>query len=457
MTERWYFRQMSRRFASLPEPIASVADRRAKGKQLRDKVHRSDHGACALRHDRPDPLALFQGEITARRADLLPIRWGRMAASPFACFRGTAGVMAFDVGRHPSAGLDVQLTGDAHLLNLGAYAAPDGHLVFDLNDFDHACRGPFEWDLKRLAVSFVLAGREAGQHEGGCRDAATVMVASYRTSLERFAQMRVLELARYEITPGSSQRGLSPVFDKAARDTPSRLLKKVTEPDGTGRARFRAEPPILRPLVEAEVSDVLSGLAAYRDSLGAGRQQVLDAYRLHDLAFRVVGVGSVGVDAYLILLYGNGAEDPLFLQIKQVDGCCWEPYLPGYKIDHHGRRAAEAQARTQTVSDPFLGWTRIAGKDYLVRQWSDHKASIAVETLTGRSLLDYAELCGEVLAKSHARTGDAAMLAGYCGSGDHLDQAIAKFASWYADRAEQDHARLKKAIAGGELTAVHGL
>jgi uncharacterized protein (DUF2252 family) len=448
---------MSRRFASLPEPIASVADRRAKGKSLRDKVHRSEHGTCTLRHDRPDTLELFNGEIAGRRADLLPIRWGRMAASPFACFRGAAGVMAFDLGKHPAAGVDVQLTGDAHLLNLGAYAAPDGHLVFDLNDFDHACRGPFEWDLKRLAVSFVLAGREAGQHGGDCRDAATVMVASYRTSLERFAQMRVLELARYEITPGSAQRGLSPVFDKAARDTPSRLLKKVTEPDGNGRARFRLEPPVLRPLAEAEATAVLAGLATYRDSLGAGRQQVLDEYRPHDLAFRVVGVGSVGVDAYLVLLYGNGAEDPLFLQIKQVDCCAWSPYLTCSVPDHHGQRAAEAQARTQTVSDPFLGWTRIAGKDYLVRQWSDHKASIDPASLTGRSLLDYAELCGEVLAKSHARTGDAAVLAGYCGSGDHLDQAIAKFAVWYADHTERDHARLCKAIKNGELTAIHGL
>lgn len=435
--------------------MGAVADRRAKGKLLRDKVHRSEHGLCSLRADRPDTLALFRDEITHRRAELLPIRWGRMAASPFACFRGTAGVMAFDLGKHPVAGLEVQLTGDAHLLNLGAYAAPDGHLVFDLNDFDHACRGPFEWDLKRLAVSFVLAGREAGQHESGCRDAAMVMVASYRTSLERFAAMRVLELARYEITPGSSQRGLSPVFDKAARDTPSRLLKKVTEPDGGGRARFRAEPPILRPLTEAEATAVVGGLAAYRDSLGAGRQQVLDAYRPHDLAFRVVGVGSVGVEAYLLLMYGNGPEDPLFLQIKQVDGCCWAPYVSSGVPDHHGRRAAEAQARTQTVSDPFLGWTRIAGKDFLVRQWSDHKASISVASLTGRSLLDYAELCGEVLAKSHARTGDAAMLAGYCGSGDNLDQAIGKFAVWYADQAERDHARLRKAITAGELQAVN--
>jgi uncharacterized protein (DUF2252 family) len=448
---------MSRRFANLPEPTASVADRRAKGKALRDKVHRSDHAACALPADRPDTLALFRDEIAHRRAELLPLRWGRMAASPFACFRGTAGVMAFDLGRHPVAGLDVQLTGDAHLLNLGAYAAPDGHLVFDLNDFDHACHGPFEWDLKRLATSFVLAGREAAQHESGCRDAATVMVASYRTSLERFADMHVLDLARYEITPGSSQRGLSPVFDKAARDTSARLLKKVTEPDGTGRARFRAEPPVLRPLDEAEATAVLGGLAAYRESLGAGRRQVFDAYRVYDLAFRVVGVGSVGVDAYLLLLYGNGPEDPLFLQIKQVDSCCWQPYLPSSVGDHHGRRVAEAQARTQTVSDPFLGWTRFDNKDYLVRQWSDHKASIEVASLTGRSLNDYAELCGEVLAKSHARTGDAAMLAGYAGSGDHLDQAISKFAVWYADQAERDHARLRKAIASREVEAVSGL
>jgi uncharacterized protein (DUF2252 family) len=377
-----------------------------------------------------------------------------MAASPFACFRGSVGIMAFDLAPVPVSGLNVQLTGDAHLLNLGAYAAPDGHLVFDLNDFDQACHGPFEWDLKRLAVSAVLGGREAGQRNGACRDAALGLVESYRTSLERFAEMRVLELARYEITPGSTQRGLAPVFEKAARDTSKRLIKKATEPDGD-RVRFRNEPPILRPATEAEAQLLVAAFAEYRESLGAGRQQVLDAYRPYDFGFRVAGVGSVGVDSYLVLCYGHDASDPLFLQIKQVTECVWQRFVKDTtEVSHNGRRAAEAQARTQTVSDPFLGWTRVGTKDCLVRQWSDHKASIAIDMLRGRALLEYAELCGEVLAKAHARTGDAAMLAGYCGAGDNLDQAVANFAMAYADQAEADYARLTKAISVGELEAV---
>jgi uncharacterized protein (DUF2252 family) len=444
---------VSPRLSAIPTPIAPIAERRASGRALRDKLRRSEHAPNVPRPDRPDALELFRDEAAHRRGELLPIRWGRMAESPFACFRGSAGVMAFDLAPLPVAGLEVQLTGDAHVVNLGAYAAPDGHLVFDLNDFDHACRGPYEWDLKRLATSVVLAGREAGQREGACRDATAALVAAYRDALDRFAELTVLELARYEISPGRSQ-SLAPIFAKAARDTPKRLFKKATEPDGE-RARFRAEPPVLRPLDPVEAERVLAALPDYRDTLGAGRRQVFDAYRPHDLAFRVGGVGSVGVDSYLILFYGNGAADPLFLQIKEVGRSCWERYLPAMPGEsHQGRRAAEAQARTQTVSDPFLGWTRVGDTPCLVRQWSDHKASIDVEMLNGRALGAYAELCGVVLAKAHARTGDAAMLAGYCGNGDNLDQAISKFAVSYADQAERDYERLVRAIASGELQAV---
>jgi len=404
----------------------------------------------------------LKAAVAGRRADLLPIRWGRMAASPFGFYRGATALMAADVGPLPTCGLEVQVCGDAHLLNLGAYAAPDGHLVFDLNDFDETCRGPFEWDLKRLAASLVVGGRYAGHKDITCAGAVRSMVQAYRQDLGRFAKMRVLELARYELTPRFAKKPLAPIFRQAARNTPQQLLKKATTPDAEGFARFQNKPPLLTHLKAAEAGAVLASLIAYRSTLGPGRQQVMDAYKPRDLAFKVVGTGSVGVDVYLILLYGNGANDPLFLQIKGEDPSCWKPYLKhanGYSkaYPHQGRRTAEGQFRTQTVVDPFLGWTQIGGKDFLVRQWSDHKASVNVSMLADGAIHNYAVFCGEVLAKAHARTGDAAMLAGYCGTSDRLDEAMATFAIAYADQTEADHARLRKAIKDGKLRAIEGI
>jgi uncharacterized protein (DUF2252 family) len=356
----------------------------------------------------------------------------------------------------------VQVCGDAHLLNLGAYAAPDGHLVFDLNDFDETCRGPFEWDLKRLAASFAVGGRDARHKDRDCATAIRSMVRAYREGLSRFAEMRVLELARYEITPQAANRPLAPIFRQAARDTPQQLIKKATEPTGDGYARFQCKPPLLEPLEAAVAQAVLAALPSYGSTLSPGRQQVLDAYTASALAFKVVGTGSVGVDVYLVLLYGNGPRDPLFLQVKEEDPTCWRPYLKSaaaYEVayPHQGRRTAEGQFRTQTVADPFLGWTQLSGKEFVVRQWSDHKASVNAGMLKDDAIHDYAVLCGEVLAKAHSRTGDAAMLAGYCGAGNRLDDVISEFALAYADQTEADHARLRKAIKNGKLKAVEGV
>ncbi len=435
-----------------PTPWPSIDERRERGKKLRDSRPRSALAEWAPAPDRPDVVELMRREVVQRPAELLRLRWERMTASPFACFRGAVGVWAFDVGPRPAIGLDAQLCGDAHLLNLGAYSAPDGHLVFDLNDFDHTCRGPVEWDLQRLAVSIVLAGREASQRESACHDAVAGMVASYREAVGQFAEMSAIDVARFEISPASGRRPLAPIFARAARENAAKRFKKATAPDPDGgRAEFRDEPPILRRLTDADVDRVLVALSEYRTTLGAGRQQLLDAYRPHDVASRVQGVGSFGVSCWLVLLYGTGPDDPLFLQVKQVDACAWTPWLPALTPPHHGQRAAEGQARTQTVSDPFLGWTQVGDAQCLVRQWSDHKASCEVDTLTGRALEDYAELCGHVLAKAHARTGDAAALAGYCGTGDNLDVALARFALAYADQAEADHGRLIAASRAGAL------
>jgi uncharacterized protein (DUF2252 family) len=424
-------------------------------------VPRSLHGEWTIDRERAGFLAALAASVSGRRADLLPIRWGRMAASPFGFFRGAASLFAADVGPLATCGLEVQACGDAHLLNLGAYAAPDGHLVFDLNDFDETCRGPFEWDLKRLAASIVVGGRHAGLGDGACARAGSAMVRSYREALGRFAPMRVLALARHEISRRSGRRPLAQIFARAARNTPAQLLARVTERTRDGRARFRTERPLLRRIEPAASLPVLAALGPYRETLGLGRQQILDRYEAADVAFKVVGTGSVGVEVYLVLLYGNGPDDPLFLQLKEEDASCWRPFLgaagDGRDRPHQGRRAAEGQLRTQTVADPFLGWTRIGTKDFLVRQWSDHKASLDVRLLDPDTIAEYAALCGEVLAKAHARTGDAAMLAGYCGRGDALDRALARFALAYADQAEADHARLRKAIRAGRLRAVEGV
>jgi len=441
-------------------PWASVRERYAKGKALRSRLPREEQGAWKP-VDRGELVDRIVASVAGRRRALLPIRWKRMAASPFGFFRGAAAIMAADVGALRTAGLEVQACGDAHLLNLGAYAAPDGHLVFDLNDFDETCRGPFEWDLKRLAASLVVGGRDAGNRESACVDAVRSMVRSYREALARFSRTQVLELARLEITPRRTGRSASPVFARAARDTPQKLIQKATLPARDGFARFRSRPPLLRRLKAAEARRVLAALGPYRAALGPARQQVIDRYAPRDLAFKVVGTGSVGVDDYLVLLYGNGPEDPLFLQVKEEDASCWTPYLRSARTvpaagAHEGRRVAEGQLRAQTVSDPFLGWTRGGGKDFLVRQWSDHKASIGVDLLTGPALGDLAVLCGEVLAKAHARTGDAAMLAGYCGKSGRLDDAISAFAVAYADRTEADHEAFRRAARSGDLTPAPG-
>jgi uncharacterized protein (DUF2252 family) len=440
----------------LPPARPSQAERRALGRALRERLPRKQQRELVVKGRRDDLVAQLRAAVEGRRPELLPIRWRRMATSPFAFFRGSAALMAADVGPLPRSGIEVQVCGDAHLLNLGAYAAPDGHLVFDLNDFDETCRGPFEWDLKRLAASLVVAGREAGHRDRACASAVRRMVRAYRESLALFAEMRVLELARFELTPREAGQPIAPIFERAARDTPRELLKKATLPARDGFARFQRRPPLLVPLGPAEATPVLRALGAYRTTLGPGRQALLDLYGPRDVASKVAGVGSVGVRAYLVLLMGNGPGDPLFLLMKEQDSTCWRPHLAGAKgyaraYPHQGRRAAEGQLRTQTVSDPFLGWTTLGGRDYLVRQWSDHKASLDVSLLASDAFSEVASLCGEVLAKAHARTGDAAVLVGYCGGNDRLDGAIARFALAYGDQVEADHARFRRALARGDF------
>jgi uncharacterized protein (DUF2252 family) len=406
---------------------------------------------------RYNPVKLLLAASKGRVQDVLPIRWGRMAASPFGFFRGAAPVMAADLGLARSTGIRVQLCGDAHVRNLGAFAAPDGHLVFDVNDFDESIPGPFEWDLKRLATSFVLAGREAGDPDALCGEAVLTLVRSYREALATFASMTVLDLFRYEISRLRTESLIYDVLRKAERASPVHNITKLTVTRGKA-VRVAHRPPLLARVAPEISRRVLASLRAYRETLGNDHQLVLDAYQPADVAFKVVGTGSVGLRDYVVLAFGSSRKDPLFLQVKQESPSCWAPYVTGVpRVSHEGRRVAEAQHRLQTVSDPFLGWTSIDGRPYLVRQLADHKAAVEPNELAGKALLEYAAVCGEIFAKGHARTGDPAVLLGYCGRSARLDKALRQFAFAYADRTTEDHANLLAAIRRGSLRARRGL
>lgn len=362
--------------------------------------------------------------------------------------------MASDVATQPTTGLTVQLCGDAHVHNLGAYAAPDGRLVFDLNDFDETTPGPWEWDLKRLATSVVLAGADCGQSNRRCEDGVRAMVASYRQHLREFALMPFAQLARHLITRGGDLRVLDAMFQAARRVTPDRNLKKLTV-QTRGGFRFHDKKPVLEHVPPRTAARVARALQDYATTLNAGRRRTFERYRPADVAFKLVGTGSIGTRDYVVLLFGNDATDPLFLQVKQELRSCYVPFVrPRPFVAHDGRRVAEGQQMLQTATDPLLGYTRFRGHDYLVRQLADHKAGLAPTDLTGDRLLAYARLCGEVLARGHARTTDAAVLAGYVGETRKLDAAIAEFAAAYAAQTRTDYRLFVRALRAGRI--LHG-
>ena len=441
-------------------PVDTTAERRAGGRSCRKVIARGNHRLWSPAAERPDPVQVLVTANTGRLSEVLPIKWARMAASPFGFFRGAAPLMARDLAGYPVTGLTVQLCGDAHVRNLGAYAAPDGHLVFDLNDFDETvAAAPWEWDVKRLATSLILANREAGGQDPAGAAAVREFARCYRHALRRFAAMHVLDLMTYEVHRYPKRSGIQDILQKAERATPARNLAKLTVPGPNGEPRFHDQPPILSHVDEEKAREVIASLQAYRDTLGLDRRQALDAYRPVDVTFKVVGTGSVGTRDYVVLLLGNGPEDALFLQVKEELPSAWTAALPAGAEDgmHQGRRVAEGQHRCQTATDPFVGWTSIDGHDYLVRQLSDHKASLDPARLVGEVLIEYAQVCGETLAKAHARTGSAAALAGYGGKADRLDRALADFALAYAEQTTQDHAALVAAIQDGRLTAAGGV
>jgi uncharacterized protein (DUF2252 family) len=434
-----------------------LSERLERGKKLRRKLGRDRQADWSPKKGRSDPVATILAASSDRLRYLQPIKMGRMAAGPFSFFRGAAPLMAADLASLPVSGIHVQICGDAHVRNLGAYAAPEGHLVFDINDFDETIPGPWEWDLKRLATSLVLAGHEADESKSGCRDSVEAMVRSYRTSMNRFAAVRVSELEKVEVLRGRKGTPVHAALQKANRRTPMETLKKLALVHPRSGHRFHDRPPVLRHVDTRTQCDVMKSLRQYRKTVSVSHQWMLELYEPVDVAFKIVGTGSVGTRDYAVLLFGNGVEDPLILQVKEELPSCYTPYLSHLPpAKHEGRRVAEGQQRMQTVADPLLGYTTIDGRHFLVRQLCDHKASIDLANLKGTGLREYAVVCGELLAKGHARTGDAGVIAGYCGSGTKLDNAVAKFAKLYAEQTESDFEQFKKAIKDGRVRAVLG-
>ena len=427
----------------------SPPERHALGQARRKQLRRQDHAHWRSPASRPSPVNTIARSMRGRIPSLVTLKYERMLASPFGFFRGAVPVMAADLAALPNTGILSQICGDAHVSNLGAYAAPDGRLIFDINDFDETCVAPFEWDLKRMATSLVLAGRQNHQKDSACVEAVFILAQSYRRLAASLARTPIVELTRYQVHRLERVTPVSDALRKAQRETPLSTLDRFTVEieggtSGLARRRFKEEPPLLTRLPLAQARAVLASFAVYRNNLLPERRHFLDQYVPVDVAFKVVGTGSVGLRDYLVYLEGNGPNDPLFLQIKEEPGSAYAPYLAVHgatHTTHQGQRVAEGQRAMQWQSDPFLGWTTIAHRDYLVRQFNDHKASIDLEALQGTGLAEYAALCGELLARGHARSGDVHLITGYLGAGskqDKFDHALSVFAEAYADQTEAD-------------------
>jgi uncharacterized protein (DUF2252 family) len=416
------------------------------GKSRRRAVSRSAQAELRAKHRKFDPIQVLLSATAGHRSDLLPIKYFRMSHSPFAFFRGAVSIMAADLTRLPNSGLHVQLCGDAHVQNMGSFASPAGNLIFDLNDFDETIRGPWEWDVKRMATSIILAGREAGQKRAASRAAAEIFAGTYCVSMEEFSHEPVLQVARHFIQREKDNRAIQAVMSESKRVKPLALLKKYTIVDERGRRQCRHLPPNLWRVTGREAAKVLSSLKIYRERLAPERRHLFDLFRPIGVGFKVVGVGSVGLRDYVVLLEGNGPKDPLFLQIKQEVKSAYASYVSDTRYKHQGRRVAEGQRAIQPLSDPLLGWTEFAGYEYLVRQLNDRKGSINLQMLKGDGLESLAMVAGELLARGHARTGDMCAIHGYCGGGPKLVKALTDFASNYADQTEIDYAEFMTAV-----------
>jgi uncharacterized protein (DUF2252 family) len=441
--------------------VTTPAERAKRGLEARRAVGRRSHGQWIPATDRPDPVAVLVEQGADRVPELLPIRYGRMARSPFAFLRGAAAGLAADLAANPDTGLNVQLCGDAHLLNFGVFASPERALLFDLNDFDETHPGPFEWDVKRLAASVAVAARENGAPDAKARAAALASAEAYRTGIRRLAGLGELDvwyqrLDTTELLPllqGKQLRQATKGLQRARSRTSLQALAKLTELRD-GRPRIVADPPLIEPLSDTAHRAVGKVFSQYRSSLPEDRRVLLDRFQLTDSAQKVVGVGSVGTRCFIVLLQGRDVDDPLFLQIKEAQRSVLAPYASGAVPDHQGHRVVAGQRLLQAASDIFLGWTTgPAGRHFYGRQLRDMKGSALIERMTSGTLRQYAALCGQALARAHARSGDRIAIAAYLGSSDAFDQAIAEFAMRYADQTVADHAELVRAIEEGTVPA----
>jgi uncharacterized protein (DUF2252 family) len=440
---------------------STYQQRRERGRAARQKIPRSSHAAWAPAPDRPDPIELLEAQAKNRESDLASIRYARMTPSPFTFMRGAAIIMAHDLAGTPRTGIQSQLCGDCHLSNFGAYASPERTLLFDLNDFDETLPGPWEWDVKRLATSLVVAGRDNGFDNADCRRAAREVVRSYRQRMAEYSEMGELEVwySRVSaedvlglIADSRTMKKVAKTISKArGRDSLQALSKLTRVVDG--RRIIVDDPPLLVRVVEEGLREQIDDiLQMYRRTLQDDRRHLLDQYRFVDVARKVVGVGSVGTRNYVALLEGRDEDDPLFLQVKEAEASVLESHLPKSTYKNHGQRVVAGQRLMQAASDIFLGWLRgPGGRDFYWRQLRDMKGSAKIEGMSPDELVQYASLCGWVLARAHARSGDRVQIAAYLGKSERFDGAIADFAKAYADQTERDHAALCAAVKSGKV------
>ncbi|GAA1331325.1 DUF2252 domain-containing protein [Pseudonocardia xinjiangensis] len=458
-------------YASLRQRPVARAERYALGKALRKRVPRSSLGEWKAPSDRPDPVQQIMDSHEGRVGRLVPIRVGRMAASPYGFLRGTAVVMAEDVAHLPATGITPVVCGDAHLGNFGFYASPERDLVMDLNDFDEAHPGSWEWDLRRLVASIWVAGRQNGAREDDCENAVRSCVTAYRDELRYLADQPLMSRSyeRLDVdrlvqeSSGPLRSEVERAAKRARQRTSDRALPRFTQ-EIAGRRRIVEEPPLITRVPEGEAEVLAAAIDDYLQTLAPHWRRVLGGYTLVDIANKVVGVGSVGLRAYVALLEGSSPEDVVFLQLKQARRSVLARYVHGESAwhAHQGQRVVEYQQALQTVSDPLLGWTTAPGQhddvhQYYVRQFRNMKGTVAIDAIDPSALADYAGVIGHLLAKGHARTSGASMIAGYVGRGHNLDDAMCRFAQAYADQTEADHAALVAAVARGALPIERGI
>jgi uncharacterized protein (DUF2252 family) len=464
-----------------PVEQLSQTERAALGRAARAELPRRAHGTWNAPADRRSPVELLEQQAATRVPELVPIRYGRMLVSAFTFYRGAAYLMASDLAGLPRTSLSTQLCGDAHLSNFGGYAAADRDLVFDINDFDETLPGPFEWDLKRLVTSFAVAGRDRG-FDAAQRTLINVTAArSYREAMHRYSAMGDLELWYSRLPVDELMRQFGAAASAKQMKRAEKNIAKARSKDSLrafarlteiveGELRIRSDPPVVvatRDLFAPDQHTALDEtihamLESYRRTLTNDRGRLLERFRYVDSARKVVGVGSVGTRAWIALLLGRGATDPLFLQLKEAEASVLEPFLGPSEFENHGQRVVEGQRLTQAANDIMLGWLRTTGpdgleRDYYVRQLWDAKGSALVDLMNPKALGEYAKICGQALARAHARAGDAVAIASYLGRGDSFDRALAAFAEAYADQNDQDYATMRDAVEAGTIVAEVGV